>query len=165
MRFTMNKIGTTQSGTVVVELTADEFDALTRLQSAAAPVPTKPEPAATKPSPVVKPAPPLQAKTPPPTKVVPPVKPKVTESAPKPQAKPTEKPVASEMSPKEIAEYVKDRLPKHRPTTKAKLVHSIETMFNFRGGIEMSVIEKVIGLLQKEKFLSIDAADRVSYQG
>ena len=151
----MKKIGTTIAGTVIVELTADEFDALSRLQTAAVPVSAGPGPVPTKPVPV--------AKTPPPAKVVPPIKPKVTEATPKPQAKPGVKPVAAEMTVPDIADYVRSHLPKHRPTTQPKLIHSIETMFNFRGGIEKPMVMKVIGLLQKEKFLSIDEAGRVSY--
>ena len=71
-------------------------------------------------------------------------------------------PVASAMSLPELVDYVVPRLRKLRPNAKAKVFHSIEAMFQFTGGIEPAVLEKLFGELKKRGSIQ-DKAGVVSY--
>ena len=63
----------------------------------------------------------------------------------------------------EMIKYVADRLVKLRPGRKASLVNAIAAMFQFQGSVSESDRESIIVELQRRKYLSIDANDRVTY--
>ena len=63
----------------------------------------------------------------------------------------------------EMIKYVADRLVKLRPGRKASLVNAIAAMFQFQGSVSESDRESIIVELQRRKYLSIDAHDRVTY--
>ncbi len=115
----MKKIGTTTTGSVIVEMTAQEYDALQQLQ--------------------------IGGRTP----------------AAKVDA--TDHEVAPRMNHSERSSYVAERLKKLSPKKKDGVVRSIEAMFQFGGGIDLSEVEKVIATLQKQKFFSISPEGRVTY--
>lgn len=125
----MRKIGVTSSGTVIVEMSAAQFDALMQIHTPQAPQqppPTQPQPAA--------PAVPTAGKD----------------------------SVAS-MTQAQLVEYVAKRIGKLKPKRKDALIHSIETMFRLTGGIDAPTTERVIAGLQKSKFITVDAAGKVTY--
>jgi len=111
----MNKIGTTTSGTVIVEMTAAQFDALVQAQTQ------------------------------------------------KTSAAVAAQDGAAKMSLAQKAAFVRERLPKLKPKKKDGVVHSIAAMFQFSGGIAESETQDIIARLQKEKFLVIDKAGKVTY--
>lgn len=137
----MKKIGTTSSGTVIVEMSAAQFDALTQIHAPLQTPPTQPPPA-----PKTQPAAPA-AKT---------VSPAVMTAAAKDSA--------SSMTPAQLIDYVAKRIVKLKPKKRDALVHSIETMFRLTGGIDAPTIERVIAGLQKSQCISIDAANKVTYK-
>jgi hypothetical protein len=114
----MKKIGTTSTGAVIVEMTAQEYNALQQLQIGI-------------PSPV--------------------------------GAIPPTKEVAPKMTPSERLTYVAERLMKLSPKKKDGVIHSIEAMFQFSGGISTGEVEKIIVGLQKQKFFTITPEGRVAY--
>ena len=123
---TMKKIGITSSGTVIVEMSAAQFDALTQIHAPLQAPAAQQQPAATAASTAVKDS------------------------------------VASMTLP-QLIEYVAKRIGKLKPKRKDALVHSIETMFRLTGGIDAPTIERVIAGLQKSKFITVDAAGKVTY--
>ena len=114
----MTKIGTSLAGTVIVEMTCEEYEALMRIKGERA--------TAT-----------VQAK-----------------------ASPVEAPP---MSHAQRAAFIAERLKKLRPKKRDSLVHSVEAMFQFTGGIEADEIEKVISTLVKQKIMSISPDGKVSF--
>jgi len=122
----MKKIGVTSAGTVIVEMSGAQFDALMQIHTPQQPPPAQPQPAAA--------AAPAVAKD----------------------------SVAS-MTPAQLIDYVAKRIGKLKPKRKDALVHSIETMFRLTGGIDASTTERVIAGLQKSKFITVDAAGKVTY--
>jgi hypothetical protein len=114
----MKKIGNTLAGSVIVEMTVDEYQAITKLQGAAG-------------APSV---------------------------APKDNGKASES-----MTRAERASYVAERLKKLKPRKRDGVIHSIEAMFQFTGGIPATEVEAVVKALVKSKFLYIDEAGRVTY--
>jgi len=122
----MKKIGVTSSGTVIVEMSAAQFDALTQIHA------------------------PLQTPAAPPQPAAPAAPTAVKDS------------VAS-MTLAQLIEYVAKRIGKLKPKRKDALVHSIETMFRLTGGIDAPTTERVIAGLQKSKFITVDAAGKVTY--
>jgi len=131
----MKKIGTTSSGTVIVEMSASQFDALMQIHT--------PEQT-------------LTAQPPPPVD---------TEAKAKSSAVLTTvvKDSASSMTPAQLVDYVAKRIGKLKPKRKDTLIHSIETMFRLTGGIDEPAIGRVIAGLQKTKFITIDAVGKVVY--
>jgi len=122
----MKKIGVTSSGTVIVEMSVAQFDALTQIHA------------------------PLQAP--------------VSEPKPSAPAAPTAvKDSVASMTQAQLIDYVAKRIGKLKPKRKDALVHSIETMFRLTGGIDAPTIERVIAGLQKSKFITVDAAGKVTY--
>ncbi|MFG0264537.1 MAG: hypothetical protein ACF8AM_05215 [Rhodopirellula sp. JB055] len=117
----MNKVDTTSTGNVMVEMTAQEYTALVQL--------TKPSPSQT---------------------------PAVT-----PSAKATD---AKSMSRAERIQHVKPRLKKLLPKKRETVVNSIETMFQFKGGISRSEVDAVIKALQKSGFFTIANSGKVAYR-
>lgn len=115
----MKKIGTTGAGSVIVEMTPLEYEALQQLQGVGAATPA----------------------------------PKDTK----------EVEVAPQMNHSERAAYVAERLQKLNPKKKDGVIRSIESMFQFGGGIGMPEIEKLLATLQKQKFFSISPDGKVSY--
>ena len=63
----------------------------------------------------------------------------------------------------EMIKYVADRLVKLRPSRKSSLINAIAAMFQFQGSVSESDRESIIVELQRRKYLSIDANDRVTY--
>lgn len=114
----MKKIGITTAGSVIVEMTTQDYDALQQLQVGGSA---------------------------PHTKVV------------------ADHEVASSMNHSERLLYVAERLRKLGPKKKDGVIRSIESMFQFVGGINASEVEKVIASLQKQKFFSIAPDGRVTY--
>ncbi len=137
----MKKIGITSSGTVIVEMSVAQFDALMQIHAPQQTPPTQPPPSRPSPS-----APPV-AQTESPT---------VMSAAVKDSA--------SSMTPAQLVDYVAKRIGKLKPKKKDALVHSIETMFRMTGGIDAPGIERVIAGLQKSKFITIDASGKVAYR-
>ncbi len=137
----MNKIGFTSSGTVIVEMSVAQFDALMQIhtpqQTLAA------QPATSRPPPPAAPA----AKTESPAGVTAAVKDSV-----------------SCMTPAQLVDYVAKRIGKLKPKKKDALIHSIETMFRLTGGIDAPAIERVIASLQKARVLAVDSAGKVTYR-
>ena len=64
---------------------------------------------------------------------------------------------------KERVTFVRDRLKKLKPKKKDGILHSIEAMFQFSGGIGTNEIEKLLKSLAKEKFLTISSDGKVTY--
>ena len=114
----MKKIGTTEIGSLIVEMTQQEFEALQQLQSGSKP----------------------------------PATPDSHHGNP-----------VTEMKPSELANYVSERLTKLSPKKRSGVVRSIEAMFQFSGGIDSEKIESVISTLQRQQFMTIDPAGRVTY--
>ncbi len=67
--------------------------------------------------------------------------------------------------PQETIEYITDRLLKlkSRPSKKSSLINFIKAMFQYQGGISDTDIEKIISQLQKQKYISIESNDKVTY--
>lgn len=122
----MKKIGTTSSGTVIVEMSAAQFDALMQIHTPQQTPAAQPQPAA-------------------------------------PAAPTAVKDSVASMTPAQLIDYVAKRIGKLKPKRKDALVHSIETMFRLTGGIDAPTIERVIAGLQKSKFITVDAAGKVTY--
>lgn len=59
--------------------------------------------------------------------------------------------------------YVAERLKKLGPKKKDGVVRSIDSMFQFSGGIDPGEIEKILITLQKQKFLAIAQDGKVTY--
>jgi len=78
-------------------------------------------------------------------------------------ALPATKEVAPKMTPSERVTYVAERLKKLSPKKKDGVMHSIDAMFQFNGGISTGDIEKIIVSLQKQKFFTISPDGRVAY--
>lgn len=131
----MKKIGNTASGTVIVEMSVAQFDALMQIHT------PQQKPAAQQPT----------SQPPPASKAQPAATLLKTESA-------------VSMTGAERVAYVGKRIGKLKPKKKDALVHSIETMFHLTGGIEQREIERIISVLQKEKVLSVDALGKVTYR-
>ena len=70
---------------------------------------------------------------------------------------------ANQMSPAEKVDFVTKRLRKLGPRKFEAVVHSIESMFQFTGGIDRSEIDGIISKLKKQKVFSIDAKGNVTY--
>jgi hypothetical protein len=68
------------------------------------------------------------------------------------------------LTPSQRVEYVRERIAKLKPKTKDGVARSIRSMFQFNGGIDDRHVEEVIAALQKEKFLRIDADEKVTYK-
>jgi len=141
----MKKIGVTSSGTVIVEMSVAQFDALMQIHT------PQQTPLAQPPTPQPPPAPKTQPAAP---------------------AAKTESPAiltalvkdsASSMTPAQLVDYVAKRIGKLKPKKRDALIHSIETMFRMTGGIDALAIERVIAGLQKSKFITVDAAGKVTY--
>lgn len=131
----MKKIGTTSSGTVIVEMSVAQFDALMQIHTPQQTSPAQPLAPPPTPAPKTQPAGPA-AKT---------ASPAVLTGA-------------------ERVAYVAKRIGKLKPKKKDALIHSIETMFKLTGGIEQREIERIISVLQKEKVLAVDAFGKVTYR-
>jgi hypothetical protein len=71
-------------------------------------------------------------------------------------------PVASAMSLPELVDYVVPRLRKLRPNTKEKVFHSVGAMFQFTGGVEPAVLEKLFGEMKKRGAIQ-DKAGAITY--
>ena len=138
----MKRIGTTVNGTVIVELTQDEFDSLNLTLVPPKPVTVPKVEASVIPQAIVPPKPVTV--------------PKVEDSViPQPIVPPkAAAPCAANMTVKEIAEHVKPRLAKLTPKKKATLINSIAAMFQFTGGIEPGKMEQVFRELVKSRFMS-----------
>lgn len=63
----------------------------------------------------------------------------------------------------EIVQYVLERIQKLKPSKKSALLNSINTMFQFQGGISDSEKEKIVSELQRLKHIQIDKNNRVTY--
>lgn len=61
------------------------------------------------------------------------------------------------------AKYVAERIQKLRPATRAKLLNSIDSMYQFRGGISHEDKEQLVEELVGSHGISIDQTGRVSY--
>lgn len=122
----MKKIGITSSGTIIVEMSVAQFDALMQIHTPQQQPPAQQQPA--------------------------------------PAAAPTAaKDSVASMTQAQLIDYVAKRIGKLKPKRKDTLVHSIETMFRLTGGIDAPTIERVIAGLQKSKFITVDAAGKVTY--
>ena len=64
----------------------------------------------------------------------------------------------------ETIQYVIERLIKLKPTRKASLLNSIGAMFQFQGGIPEDDKEKIIAELQRQRYITVDQNNRVSYR-
>jgi hypothetical protein len=64
----------------------------------------------------------------------------------------------------ETIQYVIERLIKLKPTRKASLLNSIGAMFQFQGGIPEDDKEKIIAELQRQRYITLDQNNRVSYR-
>lgn len=115
----MKKIGNTLAGTVIIEMTSDEYQALNKLQG---------------------------------------------NSENHPSATDGDGKAYDSMTRGERADYVADRLRKLKPKKKDGVIHSIETMFKFTGGITSTEIEAVLKSLVKNNFFTIDESGRVTYK-
>ena len=141
----MKKIGTTSSGTVIVEMSVAQFDALMQIHT------PQQTPLAQQPPPQPPPAP----KTQPDAPAAKTVSPAVMSASVKDSA--------ASMTPAQLVDYVAKRIGKLKPKKKDALIHSIETMFRMTGGIDAPGVERVIAGLQKSKFITVDAAGKVAY--
>ena len=63
----------------------------------------------------------------------------------------------------EMIKYVATRLGKLRPSRRASLLNSIAAMFQFQGSVSEQDREAIVSELQRLKYLSIDAGNRVTY--
>ena len=70
---------------------------------------------------------------------------------------------AKTANPENLA-FVKKRILKSKPKTKAGLTRFIAAMFQFKGGIPEQEIQTTIKNLQKEKTLAIDENNQVTYK-
>lgn len=70
---------------------------------------------------------------------------------------------AAKMSHSQRVEYVADRLKKLSPKTRDAVVHSIEAMFQFTGGIEADEVEKLLMTLGRKNFFQIAPTGKVTY--
>lgn len=113
----MKQIGTTEAGSVIVEMTEREFEALRSSHHRSG---------------------------------------SVQKSANQPSG-------AHPMTSAEKANFVAKRLRKLGPKKFEAMVHSIESMFQFTGGIERDEIDGIISKLKKQKVFSIDAKGNVTY--
>jgi hypothetical protein len=64
----------------------------------------------------------------------------------------------------EIIQYAAERLLKLRPTKKSSLLNSIGSMFQFQGGISEDDKEKILSELQRQRYITLDQNNRVSYR-
>lgn len=60
-------------------------------------------------------------------------------------------------------EYIIERLNKSKPKTRKTLNSFITSMFQFKGAISDLDVQKIISELQKNKYLSIDSNNQVTY--
>lgn len=58
---------------------------------------------------------------------------------------------------------IKFRILKSKPVKKAALENFVKAMYNFKGGVSDDDLAKIIKQLEKEKFISIDLNNRVTY--
>lgn len=58
---------------------------------------------------------------------------------------------------------IKSRILKSKPVKKAALENFVKAMYNFKGGVSDEDLAKIIKQLEKEKFISIDLNNRVTY--
>lgn len=70
---------------------------------------------------------------------------------------------AAKMTHSQRVDFVADRLKKLSPKTRDAVVHSIETMFQFTGGIEADEIEKLLMTLGRKNFFQIAPTGKVTY--
>ncbi len=63
----------------------------------------------------------------------------------------------------EIIQYVIERLKKLKPSKTRSLLNSIDSMFQFQGGISDSEKEQIVSELQRLKHIRIDNNNRVTY--
>lgn len=61
------------------------------------------------------------------------------------------------------AGFVAERLRKLGPKKKDGVIRSIESMFQFSGGIEASEVDEVLCTLQRQKFFEISPSGAVTY--
>jgi hypothetical protein len=115
----MKKIGNTLAGSVIVEMTSDEYQALEKLQGKSENHPSTPD-----------------------------VKDKASDS----------------MTREERVAYVAERLKKLQPKKRDSVVRSIESMFQFTGGIVPTEVDSVLKSLIEQRFFTIDENGRVSYE-
>jgi hypothetical protein len=64
----------------------------------------------------------------------------------------------------EIIQYAAERLLKLRPTKKSSLLNSIGAMFQFQGGIPDDDKDKILYELQRQRYITLDQNNRVSYR-
>ena len=64
----------------------------------------------------------------------------------------------------EIIKYAAERLLKLRPTKKSSLLNSIGAMFQFQGGIPDDDKDKILYELQRQRYITLDQNNRVSYR-
>lgn len=113
----MRRLGKTEAGSVIVEMTEQEYEAFNSSHHMAA---------------------------------------SVQENANQPSN-------AHQMSSSEKVQFVAKRLRKLGPKKFDAVVHSIESMFQFTGGIGRDEIDRIISKLKKEKFFSFDGKGNVTY--
>jgi hypothetical protein len=98
------------------------------------------------------------------TKIHAPLQTPVSEPQPAAPAVPTTvKDSVASMTLPQLIDYVAKRIGKLNPKRKDALIHSIETMFRLTGGIDAPTTERVIAGLQKSKFITVDAAGKVTF--
>jgi hypothetical protein len=114
----MKKIGTTTTGSIIVEMTLREYEALQQLQSG---------------------------------------------ESPSNNSAVVDHEVAPRMNHSERSSFVAERLRKLSPKKRDGVIRSIESMFQFTGGIEAAEVDKVVATLQKKKFFTIAPDGKVSY--
>ncbi|MEE4377582.1 MAG: hypothetical protein V2J55_08720 [Candidatus Competibacteraceae bacterium] len=62
-----------------------------------------------------------------------------------------------------VIPYVAERLLKLKPARKAAVLNAIGTMFQFQGGVSEADRERILSELQRQRYLSINEHNRVSY--
>lgn len=60
-------------------------------------------------------------------------------------------------------EDIKPRILKSKPVKKVALENFIKAMYNFKGSVSDDDLAKIIKQLEKEKFISIDLNNKVTY--
>jgi hypothetical protein len=63
----------------------------------------------------------------------------------------------------ETIQYVAERIMKLQPKKQSSLLKSIGAIFQYQGGISEGEKEKIISELQRQRYITIDQNNRVSY--
>jgi hypothetical protein len=63
----------------------------------------------------------------------------------------------------ETIQYVAERIKKLQPKKQSSLLKSIGAMFQYQGGISEDEKEKIISELRRQRYITIDQNNRVSY--